>query len=277
MPVNTITFSDISSLVEVLANVNLGYLAISVTIIVLIGGAFYLFSIKPFQEKLDRQEKKTEDLSKEVKDTFLEAKNEIDSKIVNFKKEYSKELETSFKHKKEEIKQDVRTQIAILDKEVSEKIENVAKAKDADLKTVILSEVSNSIRTLEKNISEKLNKYEISNNKEVASLKSKQENDSREASLDIKELRAFMYHSRGKMGGIIYEIEALEEYIKQKPHLLGYKLEYLKEIISDYNFGKNHKEYYDKLKNLLSKIKGGKHDAIVTEIEGKMEFSKEDD
>jgi uncharacterized coiled-coil protein SlyX len=57
---------NLQDLVNSLASSNLNYLTLALALILGIGGAFYIFNIKPFENKLDIQEKAQEKLKDEI-------------------------------------------------------------------------------------------------------------------------------------------------------------------------------------------------------------------
>jgi F0F1-type ATP synthase membrane subunit b/b' len=101
---STSTFLSLITVSNGLASANAAYLAISVSILIFLGGLTYLFNVKPLQEKIEKQQKdlesqkgrneekerKLEKLEEEVKEIQKEAKeqteklkNTIESKIVD--------------------------------------------------------------------------------------------------------------------------------------------------------------------------------------------------
>ncbi len=258
------TISEIINLSQGLATLNLGYLGISVTIIALLGGSFYLFNVKPLKDTLSKQEDALNSLKNEVKSSFVRAEESLKSSVDVFRESYSEELAVILRQQEEKIISNSQSQMAILDKELSEKIDAVAKEKDDNLKVVLLSEIGNQIRSLEKTLSTTLDEYKVSNSIEVRSLEKKIDSGLRELNITVKELEAFKYHSEGKMGGILSLMEVLEERIEYKPHLLSFILEEMKARISQYSL---HKEDADRLKDLLAKIKQKEHKEIIAVIE----------
>lgn len=76
-----------SNFINQVAAVNLGYLSVAVTILLIFGGAFYLFNFKPLQESIRKQE---EDLKESRGENIHEIsilKNEALSEIEKIRKE----------------------------------------------------------------------------------------------------------------------------------------------------------------------------------------------
>lgn len=97
---SSVTLLDLIKLTQDIASLNAVYLSISVGIILALGGAFYLFSLKPLQEKITRQEeqldlekKKNEEKLKQIIESLKEAqKNSLDQ-IDKSKKELTNIIE----------------------------------------------------------------------------------------------------------------------------------------------------------------------------------------
>ncbi len=272
----SIAIADLINLSQGLASTNLGYLEVAVAIIAIIiallGTAFYVFNFKPLKDLLDKQEDAIKDLKKEVKDSFDKAEGSLNKTTAEFKDSYSKEISTTLESREEKLLSDVKSQIAILDKNLSQKIEDVTKIKDDNLKTVVLSEIGSQLRALEKSLIANVAEYKESNIKELSTLKSDLDSGLRELKMKVKELEAFKYHTEGKMGGILYLMDVLEDYIKYKPHLLEFRLEEIKERIGQYSLTK---ERSDRLKAILNKIKGKEYDKIIAEIESAIVLEEE--
>jgi hypothetical protein len=61
-----ISTTDIINSIHSIATLNLGYLGLCVTIILFVGGFFYVFNFKPLQESINKQEGRLDTLKKEV-------------------------------------------------------------------------------------------------------------------------------------------------------------------------------------------------------------------
>ncbi len=68
--------ADFTMLLQSVVTLNLGYLGVCVTIILGAGGFFYLFSVKPFQASLEKQEKELIQLKRDTEErtTLMEEK-----------------------------------------------------------------------------------------------------------------------------------------------------------------------------------------------------------
>ncbi|MCK5084146.1 MAG: hypothetical protein KAQ64_00635 [Candidatus Pacebacteria bacterium] len=80
----TISAIELINLSKDIAQLNLGYLGISVAILTVLGGVFIYFNIKPLKDTLNKQEKTIDDLRKEADKLLDELKNNL--------KKYSKIL-----------------------------------------------------------------------------------------------------------------------------------------------------------------------------------------
>jgi hypothetical protein len=266
---STIAISEIISLTQNLASTNLAYLGISVTILVLLGGGSYLFSVKPFKDKLDKQEEELQKLKKEVQDNFEKSKSNLDINLKNFQASYSEQLNKLIEQKEKNITSNFESKLITLDKNLFEKINTTSKEKDDSLKEGLISEINKKDLELENKLSTSINTYKVENDKVIALLKNKTESSLRELAMVVKELEAFKYDQEGKQGGIIKLIESLEDDIKYKDYAVKYKLDDIKDKLSKYELSP---ELYLTLKRLLDSIKGKeisgqKHDVVIKEIE----------
>lgn len=265
----SIVVSQLVDLSQNLATINLGYLSVAVTILVILGGGTYLFSVKPFKDKIDKQEEELKNLKQKVEDDLKNAKENMSDELKTFKIDYSEEIKTLSKQRDEKIKSDFESKLATLDKDLFEKINITAKEKDDSLKEVILSEISNRLLGLEKILRTEIDGYKVGNDKEVALLKNKIDSGFRELNSTVKELEAYKYDQEGKQGGIIMLIDSLGDDIKHREYAVQYKLKDIKDKLPNYVLSS---ELHIKLKNLLNSIKGkvilGKrHDDVIKEIE----------
>src|SRR3989344_5485663 len=155
---SSMTASDIINAANNIATLNLGYLGISVTIIALLGGAFYLFNIKPFKETLERQEKSLVDLKKEIEENLSSSKGEIKDELKDFEKTHTNNISSLVQQKNEKLISDIHAKMAIFEKDFTEKFDSFATEKDANLKTVLSSEIISQLHTLEKSIRSEMDK-----------------------------------------------------------------------------------------------------------------------
>ena len=216
---NLIGITDILDLTEMLAMLNLGYLGISVTIMALVGAAFYFFSIKPLKDTIDQQKQTLENLKKEVKSTSIESQKKFERDLQSFEEKQTEETTSLVKQKNDLLASSIKAQIAIFEKEVSEKIDSVTEKKDDELKVIILSEIDNRLRVLEKSLNTEINKTKDVLNKQILSQKETLESlnkITKKLKRRIKELEVYRYSKEGQMGAIYGLIELLKESIDEK-------------------------------------------------------------
>lgn len=84
----TISVIELVNLTQGIATLNLGYLGLCVTIILFVGGFFYVFNFKPLQESIKKQESQLEGLKKEIE---LKIEN-MNTGFVNFVSTQTTEL-----------------------------------------------------------------------------------------------------------------------------------------------------------------------------------------
>jgi hypothetical protein len=97
---DTFSMTDLLNLSNGLAQTNAMYLAVSVTIILATGAAFYFFNLKPLQEKISKQEEELEkekNSNKEKLEKLTDALNKslenVSSQTNSLKNELSKAIE----------------------------------------------------------------------------------------------------------------------------------------------------------------------------------------
>lgn len=73
----SVALNDVISLFKDVASLNLGYLAVSVTILTLLAGAFYLFNFRPLQEELKGQEEDLKGVRKQIETEFIKLNDGI--------------------------------------------------------------------------------------------------------------------------------------------------------------------------------------------------------
>jgi hypothetical protein len=212
--VNIVNLADITNLFKDVAQLNLGYLGISVTILVILGGAFVLFNINPLKEELKKHEKIMSNL-KERADKLLDRSiKQTDIMIKNFEKEQTSIITKKFVDQSEKIEIETENKINDFQNLFTEKIEIVSEGKDNKLKELIDSQIKNLLGVVEKNITLEIKKNKESlenkiekNNTEIENYKFK----IKELKRDIKELKVYKFAQEGKMGAIIYSIELLKD------------------------------------------------------------------
>ncbi len=149
---NSITVTDIINAANNIATLNLGYLGISVTILALLGGAFYLFNIRPLKDTLGQQEKLLINLKKEVEDNLSSSKLEVKEELKEFETRQITNISSLIQQENDKLISEVQTKIAIFEKDFAQKFDFFASEKDSNLKTVLLAEVGTQLRTIEKAI-----------------------------------------------------------------------------------------------------------------------------
>lgn len=213
------TVVDVVDLIEKLATLNLGYLGIAVTILALIGAAFYFFNFKPLKEALERQKKAVDGLEKEVKASSAESQKKLEQDLGNFEQKHTKDINSLIEQQNNLLISNTKTQIATFEKDFSERIDNVTGKKDSELKTVILSEVDNKTRLLERSLVVEINKVKDFLNKQILSQKETIDSLNRTIKYlkrNVRELEVYKYSNEGKMGAIYGSIDLLKEDIDDK-------------------------------------------------------------
>jgi hypothetical protein len=256
---------DLINLSKDLAQLNLGYLGISVAILGVLGGVFVYFNIKPLQEKLGKQEDVINELKKEANDLLDEADVQTQSTLKEFEESQTTSLSSVFDQQKENIYLEVTNKIQVAESNILEKVDSISNDKDLKLKEILLSEMSNKILSIEKSLTALLEEYKNTNNEKFSLFEKKTNASVNKIAGDLLELKAYKYDMEGKMGGIIFTIEAVEKCLKDEPHLLKYKLEDLKEKIGKYSLTP---ELFIRLKIVLDSIelKGIEHADIIKKI-----------
>ena len=256
---------DLINLSRDLAQLNLGYLGISVAILGVLGGAFVYFNIKPLQEKLNKQEEVINELKKEAKDLLGKAEAQTQTSLMEFEKEQTELLYTSFDQQKENLYLEVTNKIQSAETNILEKANSTSDDKDSKLKEILLSEMSNKNLSLDKSLNTIFEEYKKVSDEKFSSFEKKINSSVKEIASDVLELKAYKYDMEGKMGGIIFTIEAVEKCLKDEPYLLKFKLEDLKEKIGKYSLSP---ELFIRLKTALNSIesKGDEHTSVIKEI-----------
>jgi len=223
-----------------LANLNLGYLGICVTILIFIGGFIYFVNVKPLKDKLDKQEEILTGLKKEVSDNLFSSKQEIKNDLKVFEKIFSESIFSTIEQKHKQLMADFETRNAIFEKDFSEKFDNLATKKDTELRTILESETKSQVRDLEKSLTEKIDQFKT------------ERSSTYEALLDIKrdmvDLQIEYHLGKGQVGaakmliekielcikkgwGIVESLLELEKYIKERK-MPSYYLKDLQEALS---------------------------------------------
>jgi len=236
MTTTTITIIEIASLMQNLATLNLAYLGIAVTILVLLGGAFYLFNFKPLKDSSERYEKILIELGKEVKENLTLSKIEIKEDLVNFKKEQEENTSNFIEQNSEKLLSDIQAKLSNFEKDFTQKFNSFAEEKDENLKTVILANVSDKERVLEKSLSSYIDKTKVELEKEITSLKGKLvllQEDFKDLKRRTRELEVYKYSQKGQMGAIYGSIDLLEDAINENSWRIEGSLDDLFQEIGD--------------------------------------------
>lgn len=228
MATNTIVIPEIINLISNLATLNLGYLGIAVTILVFLGGAFYLFNFKPLKDNLEKQEKTIDGLKKEVEENLSSSKKEIKEELEEYKKNQDGVVLNLVTQRDDKLLADVQTKIAIFEKEFTQKFDSFVDEKDKNSKTVILAEVSDKIRELEKSLTTIVSSVKTENDKKNTNTEksfSSLQNDFKELKRCNRKLEVFMYSQKGQMGAIYGSIDLLKDAIDENSWRIDSTLE----------------------------------------------------
>lgn len=229
----TLTVADLVGFSQGIAQLNLGYLGISVAILGVLGGVFVYFNIKPLKDGLDKQEKSLEDLRTEARGLLSLSKEQSDRALENFKQSQNESISASLKRQKESLDLETTNKVQNSEKVLTEKIEIVSEEKDTKLKEILLSEVANHSALLEKALTSEITKAKEALNKELAETKQNLTGLGarlKEAEEKIKELQVYKFSKEGRMGAIIYSIDllkdAVDEYLRFKKDGIEKSLEW---------------------------------------------------
>jgi len=256
---------DLINLSKDLAQLNLGYLGISVAILGVLGGVFVYFNIKPLQEKLSRQEEVIGELKTEAKDLLSQAETRTQASLEEFEEKQVDLFSASFDQQKKNLYLEVNNKIQSAETNILEKANSESNDKDSKLKEILLSEMNNKVLSLEKSLNAVFEEYRKTSDEKFSSFRKETNSSIKEIAGDVLELKAYKYDMEGKMGGIIFTIEAIEKCLRDEPYLLKFKLEDLKEKIGKYHLTP---ELFIRLKNALNSIesKNNEHTTIIKEI-----------
>ena len=256
---------DLINLSKDIAELNLGYLGISVAILGVLGGVFVYFNIRPLHEKLSKQEEALNNLRKEAGDLLGQSDIQTASALKDFEDHQVELLSTAFDQQKENIYLEVINKIQVAENNILEKADAVSGDKDLKLKEILLSEMSNKILSMEKTLAATFEENKKQLEDKFSVFERKIDSRIKEISNDVLELKAYKYDMEGRMGGIIFTIEALEKCEKEEPHLLRFKIEDLKEKIGKYTLTP---DLFIRLRSVLKSIesKNPEHLDAIKEI-----------
>lgn len=263
---STISTIDLVNFSQNIAQLNLGYLGISVAILGVLGSVFIYFNIKPLKDALDKQEGTISDLRKEADDLLNQSSTQTQSTLENFKKDQFSSLSQIINQERENINLEIINKIQAVESVIVEKIDSISSERDSKLKEILLSEMANKILSLEKSLTAVIEEHKKTNDKKFELFANKTKNELQELTADVLELKAYKYDMEGKMGGIIYTITALEKCLRDTPYLLKFKLDNLKEKIGKYTLSP---ELFIQLQTILKKVEevnNNEHRTVIQEI-----------
>lgn len=260
---------DIVNLSRDIAQLNLGYLGISVAILGGLGGVFVYFNIRPLQDRLNKQEEVINKLRDEADNLLGKSALQTQSFLDDFAQKQGSSLSSELGQRDKNLNLEFSGKIQATESNLQAKLDSIVAAKSLSLKEILLSETGNKILVLESSLKSEIEEHRKLLDDKYSSLKTKLESQFAGLTSDIVDLKAYKYDMEGKMGGIIYTIEAVERCLKDQPFLLKFKLEDLKEKIGKYTLSP---ELFVRLKDLLTEVKAQKREGenyveIVSEIE----------
>lgn len=241
MPLSTSTISiiDLIGFSQQIAQLNLGYLGISVAILGVLGGVFVYFNIKPLKDSLDKQEKSLEELRKEARNLLNLSGEQLQNGLESFKFSQDESVSAILKQQEEKLDLETTNKIQKTEKLLVEKIGSVSEEKDVKLKEIVFSEVTNRSSLLEKSLTSQITTTKEAINKELAEAKQKLislEARLKESDEMIKELQVYKFSKEGQMGAIIYSIElfrdAVADFLKTMESLSEPNKDLLEETMS---------------------------------------------
>ncbi len=215
---NTISVIDLINLSKDVAQLNLGYLAIAVTILGILGVVFVYFNINPLKDALNRQEDKVDALKKEADKILKSSEENVQVSLNNFREE-QKQVTSEFLNQSEAKNiLETKNQVALVEKVLLEKIESVSEGKDVKLKEIILSETVNKISATEKSVGIENNKIRVDLNEKITSLNGKittLEKEIFEIRRSLVEFEIENHLKKRQVGAMRKMIEKLEMDIKR--------------------------------------------------------------
>lgn len=268
----TVGYIDLINLSKDIAQLNLGYLGISVAILGVLGGVFVYFNIKPLKDDLNKQEEKINDLKKEATELLSRSEKQTRESLDGFKDDQSQILTEKLKLLRDNFELDVQNKMQLLKDSLLDEIRTVSDKNILTIKEILLSEMNNKILILDNSLSGSLEEYKRTNDESFKIFRDKVEIGLTKITSDVLELKAYKYDMEGKMGGIIFTIDALEKCLRDEPYKIRFKLVDLNERIDKYTLSP---EQFIRLKNVLLKVRGLKdgedHGVLISEIESKIE------
>lgn len=172
-----------------------------------------------------------------MKENLSSSKKEIKEELEVFKETQAKELSSFSKQRDDKLLADIQTKVVSFENEFTQKFNTFAEEKDVNLKTIILAEVSNKVRELEKTLSAAISNSKSETEKEITSVKktlASLENNLKEIKRKTRELEVFKYSQKGQMGAIYGSIDLLKDAIDEDDWRIDGSLEDLNKEIGDY-------------------------------------------
>jgi len=214
----TIGVIDLINLSKDIAQLNLGYLGISVAILGVLGGVFVYFNIKPLKDTLNKQEKTIIDLREEADKLLDKSKEQTNKVLETFKTDQSESLDIAFKKQEEKLQLEVKNKVQEIKSMLSDEIEDISENKDLKLREIILSETNNRLGVLEKELISKTTAIKEDVVKESSRAKSANiglKTIVKELDEKVKELQIYKHSKEGQMGAIIISIDLLKDSIDE--------------------------------------------------------------
>lgn len=285
---STISAIDLINFSKDIAQLNLGYLGISVAVLAALGGVFYYFNIRPLKETLEKQEKMIQELKQKAQDLLALSAEQSDDKLENFKVDQSESLNLAFEQQEEKLRLEMINKIQEIESRLSDRIEEVSESKDAKLREIILFEAGSYSDKLEKELTSKITamKEDMINEASLsaatfitlkAAIKVLDEK--------VKELQVYKYSKEGQMGAIIFSIDLLkysiDDYLSLKekspdsdPTIFGWKVEYrLNELMREIGATALDNKYIVKIDEQLIRLVDETYfTALINQLKKKLEI-----
>ena len=263
---SVLSTNDLLSFSKDIAQLNLGYLGISVAIL----GIFIYFNFKSLKDALDKQEKSIENLKKEAGKLLQDSEEQSEESLKKFQISQKEDLTSTLERQKENIDLEIKNKVKETESSLLKVIDDVSENKDIKLKEIILSESANRLASLEKNLTATINSLKIELNKittETNTSMSGLNLGIKNIKRDIKELKIYKYSKEGQMGAIIGSISLLKEDIDEKRWSILRSLESLSKEINDIIL---EPQYIADIEEQLARIENEpKYKIIIAEIRKK--------
>ena len=158
LSVSNVNVMDLINISKDIAQLNLGYLGISIGILGVLGGIFIYFNVKPIKDALTKQEQVVEEMKKEVSLLLEESKNQSEELIESFAVIQSQEIVEKLQQQQEKNDLEIENKTKEATSSILDKVELISEDKDKKLKEIILSEVTNKISVLNEELTLKITK-----------------------------------------------------------------------------------------------------------------------